>query len=197
MRKLAFLVWLLMPVVAGAYHYGPGQQRLLLDDAAALVDKAEEAIRNEDHELAAESYDQALQLLPAEEQIAARRLRLERDKAWMQAKKLPEAHSDLTQLLDEVSADDLADPAFVRDVRATLANSQYYMTWLMRLEGRPREDWEPVIEASRQSFRVLAETDDASCSTQQLKDYSEDLEASIRLARLDLKDLQGLPLPSQ
>ena len=105
------------------------------------------------------------------------------------------AHSDLAQLLEEISSDESVDPALARDVRATLANSQYYLTWLMRLEGRPEEDWKPTIEASRQSFRMLAES--AGTDSPEEQQHTEDLESAIRLARMDLKDLQGLPLPSQ
>jgi len=197
MRKLAVLIWLMIPVVAGAYHYGPGQKQLVLDEVALLVASAEAAVEDGDHSLAAVHYDKAFQLLPADRPNVSRRLRLERDKAWMLAKQLPEAHADLTNLVDEVTNDASVDPEFARQARATLANSQYYMTWLMRLEGRPPEDWEPVIDASRQSLRMLAETDEACADKVELKLYSEDLESAIRLARLDLKDLQGLPLPSQ
>ena len=43
------------------------------------------------------------------------------------------------------------------DARGALANAQYYTTWLMRLEGLPREEWQPEIEASRQNYKLLAE----------------------------------------
>ena len=197
MRKFALLIWLLIPAVAAAYHYGPGQERLVLDEVARLVAIAEKNVEDGDFGAAAVVYDKALQSLPQEKVAATRRLRLERDKAWMLAKKLPEAHQDLTNLLADINADENADPKLAREVRATLANSQYYMTWLMRLEGRPREDWEPVVEASRQSFRLLAEETAKSGKTAESKKHQEDLEAAIRLARLDLKELQGLPLPSQ
>lgn len=196
MRKLTVITWLLIPLVAGAYHYGPGQNQLILDEVGILVSEADADVANGDHAAAATRYDEAVQLLPDEQQQTIRRLRLERDKAWMLSKKLPEAHSDLTQLLEEISGDESVDPALARDVRATLANSQYYLTWLMRLEGRPEEDWQPTIEASRQSFRMLAESAGTDSPKEQ-QQHTEDLESAIRLARMDLKDLQGLPLPSQ
>ena len=195
MRKLAVITWLLIPLVAGAYHYGPGQNQLILDEVDILVSEADADVPNGDHAAAATRYDEAVQLLPDEQQQTIRRLRLERDKAWMLSKKLPEAHSDLTQLLEEISTDESLDSSLARDVRATLANSQYYLTWLMRLEGRPEEDWKPTIEASRQSFRMLAES--AGTDSPEEQQHTEDLESAIRLARMDLKDLQGLPLPSQ
>ena len=115
----------------------------------------------------------------------------------MMFKQLPDAQRELLALVDEINNDPKADPTLQRDAREALANAQFYMTWLMRLEGQPREIWEPEIEASRQNYRLLAEQAEGrkdAASTQRAK---EDLESAIRLARLDIKDLQGLPLPSQ
>jgi hypothetical protein len=83
------------------------------------------------------------------------------------------------------------------DARASLANAQYYMTWLMRLEGLSRDVWEPEIEAARQTYRLLADQATAGGDDQAAKSQRENLEASIRLARMELSELQGLPLPSQ
>jgi hypothetical protein len=67
----------------------------------------------------------------------------------------------------------------------------------MRLEGEPREVWEPEIEASRQTYRLLAEQALAADDTAAAEGNQEDLEAAIRLARMDLSELQALALPSQ
>ena len=196
MRKLLLIVWLLIPVAAGAYHYGPGQERLLLDEAAYLIDKAETHAEAGEHVEAASVYADALDLLPVEKVQKTREIRLERAKAQMLSKKLPEARADLQTLLTELTEDKTADAKLTDEVRSTLANSQYYMTWLMRLEGRAREEWEPEIEASRQNYRLLAEKSKTDGGTK-FERHQKDLESAIRLARLDLKDLQGLPLPSQ
>jgi hypothetical protein len=115
----------------------------------------------------------------------------------MENKQLPTAREELSSLVDEVAADPNCDPQFVADARSTLANSQYYMTWLMRLEGQPREKWEPEIDAAQQTYRLLAEQANESTDQSALKIRQEDLESAIRLARMDLGELQGLPLPSQ
>ena len=99
--------------------------------------------------------------------------------------------------MDELAADPAADPTLLADARSTLANSQYYMTWLMRLEGLGREAWEPEVEAARQNYKLLAEEAEKRGDAAAAKKHREDLEASIRLARMDLSELQGLPLPSQ
>jgi hypothetical protein len=93
-----------------------------------------------------------------------------------------------------MQGDENTDPELMRDARQALANAQFYKTWLMRLEGLDRTIWEPEIEAARQNWRLLAEL--ATTKSEKAL-HQEDLEAAVRLARLDIEDLQGLPLPSE
>jgi hypothetical protein len=197
MRVLVLIGWLMVPVVVAAYHYGPGQEQLRLDDAAAMLRQADRHAASEEWADAAQRYDDALRLLPADRVREARRIRLERAKAQMLAKKLPEAHADLKALVEELKQDEKTEPTLLAEARSTLANSQYYMTWLMRLEGQSRDVWEPEIEAARQTYRLLAEQSEATADATAARKHAEDLESAVRLARLDLSELQGLPLPSQ
>ena len=197
LRILVLTVWLLVPVVGYALHMGPGQDQVKLDRVADRVRAAEQAAGESDFAAAVEAYEAALQALPAGRTAEARKLRLERAKAQMLAKKLPEANADLKLLVDELAADASADPKLLADAQSALANSQYYVTWLMRLEGHTQEVWEPEIETARQTYKLLAEQAQAKGDTAAVKKHTEDLEASIRLARMDLAELQGLPLPSQ
>ena len=207
MRKLIIALWFTLPVALYAYHMGPGQGRLQMDDAADLIESAgaharlAEQIAATDGDAAATSewadaeadYAAALALLPAENVAETRRLRLERAKAQMFVSQLPAANATLANLVQELRDDPNADAELFADARGTYASSQYYMTWLMRLEGAAREQWEPRIESARQTFKQLAV--DASDDTK--AEAQEDLESAIRLARMDLTELQGLPLPSQ
>ncbi len=195
MRKIILLSWLLIPVVALAYHKGPGQRKLRLDQIDHILAQAEEHAASAEWNEAELKYETALERLPEDLVNQRRRVRLERAKARMMAKKLPEAHQDLKGLVDEMKEDENADEKLLDETRATLANSQYYITWLMRLEGQPEEKWKPEIEAARQTFRLLAEKTAADEPAK--KRNQEDLESAIRLARMDLSELQGLPLPSQ
>jgi hypothetical protein len=197
MRALLIIAWLMAPVLVAAYHYGPGQEQLKLDDAASHVRLAERHAAQEQWADAVTHYDEALRLLPADHVEEHRRLRLERSKAQMLARKLPDANADLLNLVAEVSEDASADAKLLADSRSALANSQYYMTWLMRLEGEPRDVWEPEIEAARQTYRLLAEQSEQAGEAATAKKHREDLESTVRLARMDLSELQGLPLPSQ
>jgi hypothetical protein len=215
MKNALLFVWLLIPVAIGAYHYGPGQDRLRSDRAAAAVARAEAAAKTARELAATEGDDAALEswaeaeaawseaigLLPAGHEREARPLRLERAKAQMYVSKLPDARHDLEALVGEIAADPTAAPQELNAAREALANAQFYMTWLMRLEGAPREEWEPEIEASRQNYKLIAE-DPALAPAGKLDEKvaslaRENLESSIRLERMSLSDLQGLPLPSQ
>lgn len=197
MRVLVLLVWLAVPVGVGLYHLGPGQTQAQLDLVAQHTREAERAVQREEWAQAEQQYAAALQMLPADRVAEQRNLTLEHAKVQMHNKKLSTANQTLESLVDELVNDDQADPATVSGAREALANSQYYMTWLMRLEGHPRERWEPEVESARQTFALLAEQAQDSGDVDDSRKHQEDLESTIRLARMDLSDLQGLPLPSQ
>jgi len=52
---------------------------------------------------------------------------------------LTQANADLEALVSEMLADETSDPTVTADAQSSLASSQFYRTWLMRLEGQPRE----------------------------------------------------------
>ncbi len=197
MRKLLLLVWVLLPLPVVAYHFGPGQDRQRLDSVAQALAEARAFGDQDKWASAAAKYEAALKELPDDRRSESFRIRLERAKAQMQAKALPQAHKELIGLVDDLKAEASADPGLLAEARAALANSQYYMTWLMRLEGVSRDEWEPEIEAARQTWKLLAEEAAAAGDSATARLRQEDLESAIRLARLDLKELQGLPLPNQ
>lgn len=198
MRILLLTGWLLLGVAGVvAHYYGPGVDQQKLDQVATHLRAAEMAAAKDDHVTAIKKYDAALKHLPDGRIAESRKIRLERAKAQMLAEQLPDAHADLITLMDELVADPNADPNLVADARSTRANSQYYMTWLMRLEGLGRDEWEPEIESARQSYKLLADEAEKAGDTAATKKYREDLEASIRLARMDLSELQGINLPCQ
>ncbi len=197
MRILILAGWLLVPVGVAIWHFGPGQERVLLEDVARALRQADRHAAAGEWGQAVALYDEALRLLPPARLSDTRRVRLEKAKAQMLARQLPAAHGDLKTLCEELQNDPGADPKLLTEVRSATAQSQYYMTWLMRLEGLPREVWEPEIEASRQTYRLLAEQSERSADAPAAQKSRQDLESAVRLARMDLGELQGLPLPSQ
>jgi hypothetical protein len=197
MRTLILVGWLLVPVGFGIWHYGPGQERMQLDAVAKTLAEADRCVGAEEWADAIALYEDALQRLPAGKEGEAQRIRLEKAKAQMKGQQLPEAYAALQSLCDDLQADEKAPPKLLAETRSALAQAHYYVTWLMRLEGEPREAWEPEIEASRQIYRLLAEQAQKAGDETEAKKNAEDLESAIRLARMDLSELQGLALPCQ
>ena len=197
MKKWILSLWLVLPALAVAYHYGPGQRGLVMDDVGLMVQAANHYSNQQDWTKTIELCDQALQTLPEEDLVLRRKVTLEKAKAQMMASQLPNAREALVGLMDEISKDPSVAEDFKNDVRQALASSEFYLTWLMRLEGLGRQDWEPHIESARQHYKLLAESASDAKKPQVALQRKKDLESTIRLARMDLGDLQGLPLPSQ
>jgi hypothetical protein len=197
MRTLILVGWLLVPVGFAIWHHGPGQERMQLDAVAKVLAEADRCVSEEEWADAIAYYDEALKSLPPGHYAEARRIRLEKAKAQMKGQQLPEAYAALNALCEDLQADEKADPKLLAETRSALAQAHYYVTWLMRLEGEPREAWEPEIEAARQTYRLLAEQSQKAGDEKEEKKNAEDLEAAVRLARMELSELQGIALPSQ
>ena len=195
MRKLFIFIWLLIPLGAAAYHFGPGQESLKLDQAYQHINLAEKHLSDKEFAEAVVDFDKAISSLPSSDISVAKKLRLEKAKAQMQCSQLPEAYKNLESMLSELNEN--TEPKIRAEIKSTLANAQYYITWLMRLEGHPREVWEPVIESSRQNYYAAAEFTKSEGNQKTTDQLLQNLEASIKLARMDLDELQGLPLPNQ
>lgn len=194
-RRLLFSLWLLVPVLLLAYHYGPGQGALSRDRAAALARTAATREQAEDWAGALEAYGQTLAALPADDHASRFKVRLAAANARMYQGELPEAMQDLDALLGEMMKA-TAPAASVQEVRSALASAQYYAAWLMRLENAPTEEWMEQAENARQNFRLLAEETQVAGSPA-TPDYQKNLEAVVRLQRMDLSELQGQPLPKK
>ena len=194
-RKLLITAWLLIPIVMLAYHYGPGQRGVALDRAAKLVMQARAAERAEDWAAACTAWSEALAALPADDVADRFRIRLAQANARVWLGELPESIQDLEGLLAEVQK--TADSKLEGEVRGALAAGQYYAGWLMRLEGAEPAEWTIPVEESRQHFRLLAEQADSRADAHAAQDQRKNLEAVIRLARMDLSELQAQPLPKE
>jgi len=197
MRILMIVGWLFVGLGGAIFHFGPGQKHMETDKVDLVLNDARQCVAEEDWSQAVDLFNAALADIPDEKVAESRSVMLEKAKCQMMASKLPEARSTLSGLLEDVRKDDTTKKEIVADVQSALANSQYYMTWLMRLEGMPEEEWKPEIEAARQHYTQLAVDAKEMGDEELLKRSSEDLESAVRLARMDLSELQGLPLPSQ
>jgi len=195
-KRLLIGVWLLVPVVLLAVHYGPGQRGIAWDRAAEKLALAQAAEKTEAWSDAVQLYSEALAALPSTDIKQRYQIRLAAAKARMYSGELPEAKADLEGLLADAQKSS-ADASLVREIRANLASAEYYAGWLMRLEGAATEEWIAETESSRQHFRLLAEQTQPQPAANSANDYQKNLEAVIRLELLDLSELKGLPLPKQ
>ena len=155
MRILMIVGWLFVGLGGAIFHFGPGQKHLEVDEVNLVLNDARQCVVEEDWSQAVELFDAVLADIPDDKVAESRGVLLEKAKCQMMAAKLPEARKTLSGLLEEIREDDTTKKEFVADVQSALANSQYYMTWLMRLEGLPEEEWKPEIEAARQHYTQL------------------------------------------
>ncbi|MCW1884595.1 tetratricopeptide repeat protein [Luteolibacter flavescens] len=197
MKILVLTLWCLVPLGLVAYHYGPGQAGLKLDAASEALGNATSKSASSEWKGAISSYEQALAKLPKENVSDARRIRLELAKARMEAAELPKAREELAALADELAQDPNAHAGLRDETLATLASSRFYMTYLMKLEGLPDSDWEPEIEAARQEQKLLVQRATESGDEKAAAKHADDLEASIRLARMEPEELYGKAIPKQ
>lgn len=197
MKVLLFTFWCLIPLALAAFHYGPGHEKLLLDDTADFLKSAKDHARTEDWPKAVEAYEKALSALPKERLSDSWPIRLELARARMESGGLPQAREELGALVREVDADPQADPKLRDGALAALASSRFYMTYLMKLEGLPDYEWEPEIDAARQEQKLLLQRATAAGDKAAAGLYADDLEASIRLERMDPAELYGQAIPKK
>lgn len=194
-RRWFLMLWLALPVALAAYHFGPGRAWMESDRGAERLAAARKAEAAEDWQGAVQAYDEALARMPSDKAEARARVRLAQAKARVLTGDLPEAMQDMEGLLSDVLRGP-GDGELARAVREELASAQYHAAWLMRLEGADRQEWTAQTDLARQNFRLLAEHAVAHGDAR-AGDHQKNLEASIRLAQMDLSELQGLPLPKQ
>jgi len=189
--KLMVATWLVTPVVLLGLHYGPGQRSLAEDRVKAAVAQAQLAEADKNWTVAAASWRKAIDAVPANDGDQRVRLSLKYQMARVMKGELPQALEDTATLLTQSRSWNISEPVN-RELRAQLGGMHYWAAWLMRLEGAAPGEWEPVADQARQHFRLLAETEPAAADAQK-----KNLESTIRLIRMDLSELQGLPLPKE
>ena len=193
-KNLLILLWALAPVALLAYHFGPGQDGLAREEAKASIRAALNFEAKKQWQQAIDSYNEALATLPDSESAKRHQLQLARANARPYIGELPEAMFEMEHLLDETSKS--SDKDLENKVRSSLASAQYYTGWLMRLELAEKKEWKEPLEKARQNFRLLAEQTAKTDATAS-EDHQKNLEAVVRLARMDLSEVQALPLPKK
>ena len=193
-KNLLIFLWALAPVALLAYHFGPGQAGLAREEAKANIQAALDFEAKKQWQQAIDAYNDALTALPDTETAKRQQLQLARANARIYVGELPEAMLSMEHLLDETARGD--DSKLESKIRSSLASAQYYTGWLMRLELAEKEEWKEPLEKARQNFRLLAEQT-AKTDAKASEDHQKNLEAVVRLARMDLSEVQALPLPKK
>lgn len=208
LNKLFLWIWIVLPFGLLAYHYGPGKISRELEQVEASVALAQSASELGQWDEAVEFYQTAIQTIsglsheawsPLRLEVIRQQLSLAEANSAMQIGKLPESIETLEELLAEAAnaEQDKEQGRVAEEIRATLAKGQYYASWLMRLEGADEEEWKVENESARQHYKWLAEKSFEQGQIEAAKRYQKNLEAVVRLARMDLSELQGLPLPKE
>lgn len=204
--RIAWTLWALIPVLALAFHFGPGQRAFHEDRAARLLHDAQrlhdEAVAaqdvaydahlraiaariaakdtedpallarvtraNDDENLAyaaaadawkrtADTLGLALESMADSDEHARQRVRLTRARALVRAGEITSAEGELQDILDWHASRGTPDHQIALDAREELATAYYYGARLLRIAGRPGEQWREASGRARQNFRYLAE----------------------------------------
>lgn len=195
MKKiLLWTLWAALPVGAWAFHMGPGQKLQKREEAAAHVTAAQQAVDQENWQLAAEEYSRARAALPDEDLKSRQRLEVMEAGAKFQGGDFVESDTQLEGVLAREAAASAPDAKLVAKLREQLGQNAYYSAWVMRLEGAAPDEWREESTRARQHFRYLAESGpDESLK----KPSSDNLEAVVRFEQMDISQLKSLPLPKQ
>jgi hypothetical protein len=103
------LLWLAVPVAAGFYHLGPGQEDLKSDLASVHLNKAVNFAEEGQWGAAQTYYAKALEALPSDQHDERQRIRLERAKALLNDSKLAPAYNELSVLIEELEGAETPD----------------------------------------------------------------------------------------
>jgi hypothetical protein len=103
--------------------------------------------------------------------------------------------SELETVLENVEENPDLESTELR-TREELGTAYYFGARLLRLSGKPAEEWRIESGQARQQFRYLAERARAEGSASEAADlHQKNLELVLNLEQLDLNDLKAKPLP--
>ena len=192
MRKRLVIVWLAVLGLMLWFHYTRGQLLLAHEAAGAQIAAAQKAVAEKQWAVATVAYQKALADLPdnAAHRNVRMQLMLEIDKSQVPQGHLIDAIRSLGDRLRHAEEEAIVSRDVTADMRRELASMHYYAGWIQRLQGAPATSWTAETQKARQMFKYLAETG----GTPAQKD-AENLEAAVRLERMDLAELRGKPLP--
>ncbi len=243
--RLGWTLWAVVPVLALAYHFGPGQRAFkedlasdmiasaqtlqseamaaqdaayekhlaaiearrhafgkddpALNEAAKLAGQAEDAayaVAGERWQRTADELGQAQDLIEASDPDLRNRVRLARARALVRAGDVGGGADDLESLLETLGETGQADSALGLEAREELATALYYGARLLRLAGKPGEQWREVSGRARQNFRYLAQQARAAgADTEAVSNHEKNGELVLNLEQSSLDELYAKARP--
>jgi hypothetical protein len=195
LKRALWVAWAIVPVGLVALHYGPGKSLYAQDiahDYAAQAQAFEDAGNFKE---AAIAWAAARDNLPLDRRDDAKRFSLRQAKARMFADELIEGTAQMQDLLANELASENPDAEFADTLRGEIATAAYYTAWQMRLEGAAPDEWLQETDTARQLLRYLAESARDAGDTLNEGDYTQNLEAVVRLEQMGDEELRAMALP--
>lgn len=167
--------------------------------------KAAAAEEDEAYRVAAQAWSatadklhEAQEILGASDSEKASTVRVARARALIRSGKIVDGVSDLEALVESLAEAGKAETELAHEAREELATGYYYGARLMRLAGKPTQEWREVSGWARQNFRYLAEAGQQSSDAGEkarADDIQKNLELVLNLEQSEQEDLLARPLP--
>lgn len=123
-------------------------------------------------------------------------IRLAKARALVRTGDVASGANELEDLLYDAGERDALDSTLALKAREELATAYYYGARLMRLAGKPADEWREVASRARQNFRYLAEDAKArGASSDEIANHEKNGELVLNLEQSSLDELYAKPRP--
>jgi len=123
-------------------------------------------------------------------------IRLAKARALVRTGDVASGANELEDLLYDAGERDALDSTLALKAREELATAYYYGARLMRLAGKPADEWREVASRARQNFRYLAEDAKArGASGDEIANHEKNGELVLNLEQSSLDELYAKPRP--
>lgn len=148
----------------------------------------------------ADTYEHVIERLPDEDPETMARMQWAKGRAMVRSGAVWDGAAELDDLLFELSESPTTpqSDSLMRATREELAAAYYFGARLLRLQGKPADQWRPEARRARQHFRYLAEAaarEGADATV--IRGLEDNVERTINLEQMDHSQLEGQPLPRQ
>lgn len=186
--RMLFCFWILLPVIALAFHYYYGIRIDQRQKVEQLLDQAAKHAPSGAIDSALACLDAADKIVSQHPELKCLALNLRRGVLLAQGRYLVQAGDILAQTLENQDlTDDYERFVLIESLGYALFEDALYM----RLQGYERPYWEPVADHARRMYKYLA------VHAPQGDAFLDNLETVTLLTRLDLATLKDQQNPQQ